>query len=695
MAPEDELWVDAARFEHGEAQQVEAREQAIPLEVLAAGRVAFDDLRVQHVLSPVAGQVTRVLARPGDRVRKGTPLLGLLSPDVGSALSDVVKAEADLTQAAAELVRQQRLVEVQAGPRRDLEAAQDASRRAEAELARARQKAALLRPGGGDAVTQEYTLQSAIDGEVLVQNVTPGVQLQGAYSGGTPVELFTVGDIEQVWVLADVAESDFARVRNGAPAVVRVAAWPGRTFRGWVDWIAGSLDPTLRTARVRISLPNKDRALKPEMLAQVSINAGETQGLAIPRDALEHIGGDPYAFVEAGGAPGGRLRFKRRRLRVSEDGSAPLVVVESGLQSGERVLVERAPLHADVAPRVVVSRRQFENAKLRVEAVRAQEVDDTLAASARVAFDEARVAHVFSPVTGRVARVLARPGQRLTKGAPLLAIVSPDVGTAFADSVKAKAELVAAEHQLARQRELFEAHAGSRKDLEAAEASWDKAKAELERAQQKTRLLSEGTWDAVTQEYTLRSPVDGEVVAVAATPGLEVQGQWSGPGAPVELFTIGALDPLWVIGDVYEMNLPQVKKGLSVDVRVPAFPDRSFRGRIDWVSDVLDPATRTGKVRCAIDNPGHLLRPEMAPVLSIGLPALRNVGVPRDALLRLGDDTVVFVATEDVRDGELAFSRRKVIAGEAGPQGVVPILDGLTAGERVVVSGGIFLAGLL
>jgi membrane fusion protein, heavy metal efflux system len=130
-------------------------------------------------------------------------------------------------------------------------------------------------------------------------------------------------------------------------------------------------------------------------------------------------------------------------------------------------------------------------------------------------------------------------------------------------------------------------------------------------------------------------------------------------------------------------------------VRVPAFPDRAFTGRIEWVSSVLDPATRTAKVRCAIENPGRSLRPEMAPVLSIALPAHRHLGVPRPSVLRLGDDTVVFVAAGPSRDGQLAFRRRKVIVGEDGPSGIVPVLEGLVAGEQVVTSGGIFLVGLL
>jgi len=261
--------------------------------------------------------------------------------------------------------------------------------------------------------------------------------------------------------------------------------------------------------------------------------------------------------------------------------------------------------------------------------------------------------------------------------------------------VTADADLVAAKHELARQRELVEAHAGARKDLEAADATWQKAQAELERAKQKTRLLAAGTFDAVTQEYTLRSPIDGEVVARSATPGLEVQGQWSGAGSPVELFTVGQLDPLWVLGDVFEMDLPYVHKGLSVVVHVPAFPGRTFTGRIDWVSNVLDPATRTAKVRCAIENPGELLRPEMAPILSITLPGHQHLGVPRESVLRLGDDKVVFVAVPGATDRQLAFRQRTVVVGEDGQGGIVPVLDGLTAGEQVVTAGAILLVGLL
>ncbi len=693
--PEDEVWVDPLQIERGEVQVAEVHEEFIPQVVAAAGRVTFDDLLVQHVLSPFAGQVARVLAPLGRKVEKGTPLATLLSPDVGTVFSDLVKARADLAQTSAELARQERLSEAQAGPRRDLEAAQDAHRKAEAEVARAREKAALLRSGDVDAVSQEYTLRSAVKGEVLVRSISPGMQVQGAYSGGAPVELFTIGDIDRVWVLADLGEADVARVRRGADATVRVAALPGRVFRGKVDWIAGTLDPALRTARVRVALANADHALKPEMLAQVSITASRFQALVVPRKGIVPIEGESFAFVGEGQAPDGRSRFKRRRLRVSGDPGDELAVVQEGAVRGDRVVVEPGSQRRGADEPITLSRAQFDKAGLRLEPVREGLAAATLTTGARLAFDDARVAHVFSPVTGRVTRVLASPGQHVPRGTPLLAIVSPDVGSAFADAVKADADLVAARHELARQRELVEAHAGARKDLEVAEATWRKAQAEVERARQKTRLLAAGTFDAVTQEYTLRSPIEGEVVARTASPGLEVQGQWSGAGSPVELFTVGQLDPLWVLGDVYEMDLARIHEGLSVVARVPAFPGRTFTGRIDWVSNVLDPATRTARVRCVIENPGDLLRPEMAPVLSITLPGHRHLAVPREAMLRLGDDQVVFVAAPGAAEGQLAFRQRKVVVGEDRAGGLVPVLDGLAAGEQVVTAGAIFLVGLL
>ena len=207
-----------------------------------------------------------------------------------------------------------------------------------------------------------------------------------------------------------------------------------------------------------------------------------------------------------------------------------------------------------------------------------------------------RVAHVFSPVTGRVSRILADPGARVKKGAPLCAIQSPDVGNAFADLGKAEADLTAAQHEFQRHKELYEAHAGSQKEFEAAEDNYSKAKAESERARQKARLFRGGGADAVTQEFVLRAPIEGEVIARNVNPGAEVQGQYSG-GTAAELYTIGELDRVWVIADVFEMDLARLKKGAAVTIEVVAYPDQVFTGVVDWISDLLD--RRRARRACA------------------------------------------------------------------------------------------------
>jgi len=338
--------------------------------------------------------------------------------------------------------------------------------------------------------------------------------------------------------------------------------------------------------------------------------------------------------------------------------------------------------------------QQVSDAHLTIEAVAIHAVGNDVVTSGKVTFDDLRVGHVFSPVTGRVSRILADPGARVKKGSPLCAIQSPDVGNAFADLDKAEADLIAAQHDFQRQKELYDAHAGSQKDFEAAQDGYGKAKAEMERSRQKARLFRGGGADAVTQEFMLRAPIEGEVIARNVNPGAEVQGQYSG-GTAVELFTIGELDHVWVIADVFEMDLGRVKKGAPVAVKVVAYPDKVFSGVVDWMSDLLDPTSRTAKVRCAIANPGRDLKPEMYATVSVGVAGQNALAVPHTAVLRIADQTVVFVEEGAAPDGRKRFVRRIVALSEDAEGDLVPVIHGLAAGDRVVTSGGILLSGML
>jgi cobalt-zinc-cadmium efflux system membrane fusion protein len=306
---------------------------------------------VSHVFSPVTGRVTRILAQPGQRVRRGAPLAVIESPDVGQAFADLGKAQADLTASQHDFDRQQHLLEIHAIALKDLEASEDNFHKAQAELARAEQKARLLRSGAVDRVTQQYTLTAPIDGEVISRSVNPGVEVVGQYSGGNAAELFTVGELDQLWVMADLFEVDLARVQKGAEAQVSVVAYPGHVFKGTVDWVSATLDPATRSAKVRVVVPNDDsqHLLKPEMFASVSISASEKRALAIPRSAVLRMGEQTVVYVQAGEAPGGKVRFERRPVAVNEELGAEFVPVLRGLRPGERIVSSGAILLSEAS----------------------------------------------------------------------------------------------------------------------------------------------------------------------------------------------------------------------------------------------------------------------------------------------------------------------------------------------------------
>jgi membrane fusion protein, heavy metal efflux system len=337
---------------------------------------------------------------------------------------------------------------------------------------------------------------------------------------------------------------------------------------------------------------------------------------------------------------------------------------------------------------------QVTAAKLVVEPLSPQPVGGLVVTSGRVAFDDLKVAHVISPVTGRVVRIEAQPGQRVKKGDTLAVIESPDVGSAFSDLQKAHADYTNAEKDFKRQKELYDVHAGSQRDLEAAQGNFSKSKAELDRAKKKAQLLSNGRASLGSQSYTLRAPIAGEVVARNVNPGAEVQGQYTG-GSVIELFTIGELDTVWVMADVFEMDVGRVKQGTECIVKVVAYPNRTFKGIADWVSDTLDPTTRTAKVRCKLDNPDRDLKPEMYATASLAADRRRELALPRSALLHLGDQTMIFIEVGKAPDGRMRFERRPVSVSEELGGDYLPVVRGVSAGERVVTVGAVLLSGML
>jgi cobalt-zinc-cadmium efflux system membrane fusion protein len=343
--PEGEVWLTPAQVRDAKIQVADVGEQSVDDTILTSGTVTLDDQRTGHVFSPVTGRVVNISAQLGQHVKKGDSLAVIESPDIGSAIADVHKAQADLIAADHDLKRKKDLFEQKAGSASDLESAQDTYRRAKAEVERADEKERLLRVGNADAVSQTFSLAAPVDGEVLMRNINPGIEVQGQYSGGTTQELFTIGELDHVWVIGDLYEMDFARVKVGAPAVVTVVAYPGKTFTGVVDWVSGSLDPVMRTAKVRCNFDNKDRFLRPMMYATVQISVDQKRALAIPRDALLRLGDSKIVFIETGEGDG-LVKFKRMPVDVDEGESSQWLEVKKGLQPGQKIVTAGAILLA-------------------------------------------------------------------------------------------------------------------------------------------------------------------------------------------------------------------------------------------------------------------------------------------------------------------------------------------------------------
>jgi cobalt-zinc-cadmium efflux system membrane fusion protein len=349
--------------------------------------------------------------------------------------------------------------------------------------------------------------------------------------------------------------------------------------------------------------------------------------------------------------------------------------------------VERAP-----DGEVWLSKAQVTASQVHLSAAKSAPVPETARLAGHITFDDMRVTHVFPPVTGRVGKIYANPGDKVQRGAPLAEIDSPDVGIAMSDLLKAKADSEAAQHELERQKELYEAHAAPKKDLEVASDAAARAMAELDRTRQKMRLLHvEGT-GSVNQTFTLRAPLTGEVVSRMVSPGMEVQGQYSGSNV-TELFTIGDIDEVWVIAEVHEMDVGRVHIGQTVSASVVAYPDETFLGKVQWMSEVLDPLTHTARVRVELPNHDRKLRPEMYATLTVTVDERPSVALPRSAIVRLGDVNVVYVARGERPDGRLRFERRRVtLPVEVPAEGMVPVLTGIDPGDIVVEGGAILLS---
>jgi cobalt-zinc-cadmium efflux system membrane fusion protein len=303
----------------------------------------------------------------------------------------------------------------------------------------------------------------------------------------------------------------------------------------------------------------------------------------------------------------------------------------------------------------------------------------------RLTWNEDKTVRIYTPFAGRVARIYAQPGERVKQGQTLAVIASPDFGQAQADTRRAEGDYALAQQNLARVKDLQEHGVAAAKDLNSAEADYARAESELKRTQARLKLYGGGS--GIDQTYALKSPLDGVVVEKNINPGQELRPDQMG-SAPA-LFVITDPAYLWALLDAAEKDLPRLAIAKRIEIRVPAYTDTGFEARITAVADFLDPATRTIKVRAALDNARHLLKAEMYVTAVLGGDGGNVLQVPARAVFFQGGGHFVFTD-----DGNGRFVRRQVKIGESS-DGRIVIAGGLQAGQKVVSDGALLLQQML
>lgn len=316
-------------------QLAQIRTEAVELAIVpvgnvsAPGKVEANANRLSHVVLPVPGRVTTVLAKIGDFVRQGQPLMTIESPDAEAAVANFQQAQAGVTQAKSAMAkaqmdmdRQKDLFEHGAVPQKEVfntqavmvqaQAAVEQSQ-AGAEQARRRLQILGIKPG---SFGQLVTIHAPLSGKVLEMSV-----VNGEFRNDLSAPVMTIADLSSVWVTSDVQETAIRLVKTGEPVRIELAAYPGETFRGRVALISDMVDPQTRTVKVRAELKNPDGRLKPEMFGKMQL-AEETES----RPTV------PSASIIA--TDGKTLVWREKSKGVFEK-----VAVTTGVQVGDRITI--------------------------------------------------------------------------------------------------------------------------------------------------------------------------------------------------------------------------------------------------------------------------------------------------------------------------------------------------------------------
>jgi cobalt-zinc-cadmium efflux system membrane fusion protein len=343
-------------------------------------------------------------------------------------------------------------------------------------------------------------------------------------------------------------------------------------------------------------------------------------------------------------------------------------------------------------PVVDLSERQA--ASLKIGPVGWREFAILKTAVGTIDFNENLLVQVFSQYPGKILKAFFNLGDEVKQGDVLFTIDSPDLLQAESTILASAGVLELQKRTLARASMLLKAGGSAQKDVDQATSDEQTAEGNFKAAKNAVRIF--GKTDAeIEQILTERrvdstllvpSPISGKIVARNAAPGFLTQ-----PGNAPAPFSVADLSTMWMLANVIETDAPAYKIGQEVEVKVPAYPDKVFKGHVTTIGAMIDPNSHRQLVRSEIEDPEHLLRSGMFAsfVIRVGDP-VRSLALPAEGVVREGDGTMTVWVTSDSR----RFLRRTVKVG-LQQDGWTQILEGLSPGETVVTDGAVFLSNKL
>ena len=385
-----------------------------------------------------------------------------------------------------------------------------------------------------------------------------------------------------------------------------------------------------------------------------------------------------------------RAWSRDKQLLVSGVGAAVVMLLVVGVWLGDALLGKHAsPAAVPPSPPGTFRASAGQMKTLTVESVALHGFVSEEFTEGKIAANGDHATPVFSPFSGRVTRVIAGLGDHVKAGAPLAMLEASEFVQAQNDLATAGAQEKLARLSEARKHALYDAKGGSLQDWQSAQTDLTAAQTTLNAVRNRLRILGKSPAEIAALEKnqvispvaTLSAPIAGVVVDRQVGPGQYVQA-----GSAIPLFTVADTSSVWLLANVREADAAQVKLGQSVEVHVPAYPKQVFKARLTYVSAVVDPVTHRLPVRAEISNRDGALKPEMFANFRIFTSdASESPAVPQSAVVYEGAAAHVWVVAADG-----LLSLRSIRTGRSN-DGLIEVLDGLEAGEKVVTKGGLFI----